>query len=336
MKRIISILIIFCVSCGLCCFPSFASQNAESKTVYLNVAENKPVTAGSLHDAFPVSNLVDGRTQTLVIPESYANSPGVNYENDWFVIDLLHRCKIERVELYGRMDGIDDSGGRCYFEIQGSNSEDFDTYTVLGKMEGTNEEIFPEGGCFSFDSDVNAFYRYVRLQRTKGAGSYAYSEIKVFATQTVTQIPIASAEASGADSIFTAERCINGTNNDGGDAWIAETESDKQYYSLRADLGEEKHIGMLELEDRYKNANTSTRQGWLIYGSDSYQNDEVTKSLPSLDDFDERDTSLYGQNGSPTRVERIFPPEVSSERVMHTEGDLAQILADELHELKVI
>ncbi|MBE6612365.1 MAG: electron transfer flavoprotein subunit beta/FixA family protein [Ruminococcaceae bacterium] len=62
---------------------------------------------------------------------------------------------------------------------------------------------------------------------------------------------------------------------------------------------------------------------------------ELVKML-SLDDFDERDTSLYGQNGSPTRVERIFPPEVSSERVMHTEGDLAQILADELHELKVI
>ncbi len=58
--------------------------------------------------------------------------------------------------------------------------------------------------------------------------------------------------------------------------------------------------------------------------------------IRSLDDFTERDPSLYGSSGSPTRVERIFPPEVSSERVIYTEGDLSEIFLGELREMKVL
>ena len=56
----------------------------------------------------------------------------------------------------------------------------------------------------------------------------------------------------------------------------------------------------------------------------------------SLDDLDNTNADLYGASGSPTRVERIFPPESSDERVIHTEGDLSQILLDELTEQKVL
>ncbi len=59
-------------------------------------------------------------------------------------------------------------------------------------------------------------------------------------------------------------------------------------------------------------------------------------SFMSLDDFDEKDASLYGQNGSPTRVERIFPPESSDERIIYSQGDLAKVMLDELKGLKLI
>lgn len=43
----------------------------------------------------------------------------------------------------------------------------------------------------------------------------------------------------------------------------------------------------------------------------------------SLDDFADRDPKHYGLSGSPTQVERTFPPERSNDRVMFTGGDLA-------------
>ena len=56
----------------------------------------------------------------------------------------------------------------------------------------------------------------------------------------------------------------------------------------------------------------------------------------SLDDLDNTNADQYGASGSPTRVERIFPPEASDERVMYTEGDLSKILLDELRWQKVL
>ncbi|MCT4631590.1 MAG: electron transfer flavoprotein subunit beta/FixA family protein [Firmicutes bacterium] len=38
----------------------------------------------------------------------------------------------------------------------------------------------------------------------------------------------------------------------------------------------------------------------------------------SINDFDDRDEKNYGLNGSPTQVERIFPPELKSERQVFT------------------
>ncbi len=47
----------------------------------------------------------------------------------------------------------------------------------------------------------------------------------------------------------------------------------------------------------------------------------------SLDDFADNEPKHYGLAGSPTQVEKIFPPDKSSERVM-LEGDSASIAAD--------
>ena len=58
----------------------------------------------------------------------------------------------------------------------------------------------------------------------------------------------------------------------------------------------------------------------------------------SLKDFKDKDTSHYGANGSPTRVERIFPPEKNTARQMY-EGepkDLAASLGRLLKERKFI
>ena len=51
----------------------------------------------------------------------------------------------------------------------------------------------------------------------------------------------------------------------------------------------------------------------------------------TLDDFENQDESCYGLHGSATQVERIFPPEVNSDRVM-LEGS-SQELTDRLYQL---
>jgi len=58
----------------------------------------------------------------------------------------------------------------------------------------------------------------------------------------------------------------------------------------------------------------------------------------TLDDFADRDNSNYGLNGSPTKVERIFPPESNTSQEMF-EGppqELAVKIYDVLKQIKVI
>ncbi|MGN1046990.1 MAG: electron transfer flavoprotein subunit beta/FixA family protein [Eubacteriales bacterium] len=61
-------------------------------------------------------------------------------------------------------------------------------------------------------------------------------------------------------------------------------------------------------------------------------------SFISLDDFEDNDPKKYGLNGSPTQVERIFPPKASSERETFTGSadELSEILLGQLEKMKLI
>ena len=58
--------------------------------------------------------------------------------------------------------------------------------------------------------------------------------------------------------------------------------------------------------------------------------------IQGLDTFLDTDPSHYGLSGSPTQVERIFPPQNDVERETWTEGDLAEKLHDTLRKWKFI
>ncbi len=62
---------------------------------------------------------------------------------------------------------------------------------------------------------------------------------------------------------------------------------------------------------------------------------EIT--MLALKDFPNPDPSRFGLNGSPTRVERVYPPESRSDREIYEGGaDAADRLLDKLTELKII
>ena len=58
----------------------------------------------------------------------------------------------------------------------------------------------------------------------------------------------------------------------------------------------------------------------------------------ALDDMDDKDETHYGLNGSPTQVQRIFPPETDREQeIWGGDGaDLADRLFGKLRELKFV
>jgi len=58
--------------------------------------------------------------------------------------------------------------------------------------------------------------------------------------------------------------------------------------------------------------------------------------LRTLDDFMDRDETHYGLTGSPTQVERIFPPERDVQRQMWEGADTARRLHDQLKKWKFI
>lgn len=74
----------------------------------------------------------------------------------------------------------------------------------------------------------------------------------------------------------------------------------------------------------------------------SYKKKQKTKEreirVISLQDFEDNDERRYGLTGSPTQVERIFPPSVNNDKEMWTgtSAQLSQQIADKLKQLKFI
>ena len=59
---------------------------------------------------------------------------------------------------------------------------------------------------------------------------------------------------------------------------------------------------------------------------------EQSIKMLSMDDFADKDPLKYGLNGSPTQVERIFPPEVKTQKRL-AQGPPAALAGDLIHVL---
>ena len=68
------------------------------------------------------------------------------------------------------------------------------------------------------------------------------------------------------------------------------------------------------------------------------ETDEREINVISLNDFEDKDEKKYGLNGSPTQVERIFPPSNNDDHEIWTgdSSELSERMEDKLRELKFI
>lgn len=226
----------------------------DTKTQLVNVAMFKPVATSHGPIDSSLQNLVDDHNNTDLII-SYTNKP------QWVRVDLQRRYKIERIEISSR-SGSADSVWRSDFEIQASNDKDFGEYTVIENFKSSDGKILPAFGNENqiFNIENLRPYRYVRLYSTHMSG---YSELRIYAKQTVTQITPKSAAAGETynNPNFSADKAVD--NNDS-TAWIGSYNSN--YNFLRLDLGDAYNIGYIELNGS-NDSDHSPRTYFSIYGA---------------------------------------------------------------------
>ena len=259
-----------------------AEQYPVSKTYLANVAENKPVTSSdpdthTLSD-YMINNINDGDRATFTLSEFGEERAG----KESFTIDLLRRYKVERIELFYRYD-YDTPSGRQYIDIIGANNEDFSDAVTLGSLTERDDSVFPHKGAFVVVTDGDSAYRYIRIQRT-GNGDYQYAEVKVWAKQTVTDVSrdleqdriITDALSDDSHWVYDfagPEKAFDGNTET---AWI---EDGNAYRYMCADLGERRHIGVIEMSARDFTADNIQDDYWSrsyinIYGSNTADKSE--------------------------------------------------------------
>lgn len=293
-RKLITLIIALSFMTVLIPQQTFAAEKPLTKEVYLNVAENKPITGGGWSESYPITNLVDGMRTTFVVdggnltsnPDGKVSPTG----KFWFTVDLQHRYNIEKIELWGRYD-IDNEGGRRWFKIYAANNADFSDAVELAVMKDVDDEIFPPKGAFTVELDGSRAFRYVKMQRT-GGYYHGYSEFKVFAKQTVTEVSRNKSVSAGITpdmGNYPPEKAVNGTNDSPTDAWYG------GYYGMNwfcVDLEKELPIGYAEAENMLNQNSSAThaRHNKAIYGAESFDEETgkifsenaVVKNIPGV------------------------------------------------------
>ncbi len=276
MKRI-KILLIAALMLAALPPQALAEALPLQKTELVNVAEGKPVTSRDVHlvPQYVLPKLVDGERDTFILSECGAEAAA----SEWITVDLLRRCKIEKIELFDRYDH-DVATGRQYIEIIGAKNADFSDAVVLGKLDALDDEAFPHGGRWTVNLDGNKAYRYIKLQRT-GGGDYQYAELKVWAQQSVTEVSrgadaIADNLADTNHWIYDFAPLENALDGESSTLWLEDGEA---YRFLRVDLGSAYNIGMIEMAGRDFTVDDRIDNEWArkyisIYGN----NDESTEN----------------------------------------------------------
>lgn len=270
---------------------AFAVTYPVSKTELVNVAQNKPVQSSKAEqhtiEAYSVSNLVDGDRATSTLSEFGPDQAGEEY----FTIDLLKRCCIQKIEVFDSYD-TDVAAGRENFEILGADSADFSDAVKLATMGSANETLFPHQGAFTVSLDGSKAYRYIRLKNT-ASGDYRLAEIKVWANLTVTDVArnlkedriITDALNDKSHWIYDFAPPTAAFDGDTSTFWL---EDGSAYRYMRADLGKAYHIGMIEMTPRDMSADESIGD---IYGK------KYIKMYGS--NTDAVDSSIFDPNSEP-------------------------------------
>lgn len=224
-------------------------EDVYEKTVYTNVAQNKPFyTSDTDTDASNAAYVIDGiANDKFWIPKSKRSDTTETY----YTIDLTREYKVDKIEVYD--GGNSDSRHRTNLSVMGSHDNaNWVTLDSIGNSE--DSEKYPQNG--RWDIYLNGeHYRYIKVASGYNTTWLPYlREIKVFAEQTVTEVSRnRPATACGSYSeTFAPSKANDGINlTSTNSTWVrnwGEASGHKCWW--RVDLGSSYNIDYLEIEDR--------------------------------------------------------------------------------------
>lgn len=219
-------------------------------------------------------------------------------------IDLGDEYNITQVQLYGRQDQSGAAAARFGFEIQFSNSPDFEEYeTIKGPLE-QDDNAFPPQSSFSKDVTLTKQYRYVRFIRTQAAPNLwlYYNELKVMGYGDVYEKDytlVSLGKSAVTDKNYpgcTGNLALN-EKIDNSNRWLYYGNDD--YHYLIVDLEDSYNIGYMEIEKCTKGYDTFYENTY-IYGCNEYDiadfYDEDGNGIKILDETKYKVLARIGKN----------------------------------------
>lgn len=251
-----------------------AASAAQPESV--NLAAGKNVISSNLPDSpFAIANLTDGDTSTMSEWICTGAEKGLGL---YIAVDLEDEYNITSVQLYGRQDQTGANAARYGFEIQFSNSPDFQDYETAAGLTEQDDNAFPAKGSFTQEVSLTKQYRYVRLIRTQATPNLwlYYNELKVMGYGDVYDKDY-TLVSEGKSAV--TDRNYPGCNGDlalndkidGSNRWLYYGNED--YHYLIVDLEEAYHIGYFEIEKFTKGYDTFYENTY-IYGCNEYNTED--------------------------------------------------------------
>ncbi|MGL1887861.1 MAG: GxGYxYP family putative glycoside hydrolase [Reichenbachiella sp.] len=124
-------------------------------------------------------------------PESYWLSDPAD-PDPYFQVDLDTTYALSKIELVTRQESTDEAY-RNNFEVWGAIDETFNEYTVLAECNSVFSGVHNVWTHSITDEDS---YRYIRVQRTNGAGKFSVAEFRLFGDVSEKHVEISSSISS--------------------------------------------------------------------------------------------------------------------------------------------
>ena len=236
----------------------------------------------------------------------------------------------------------------CIKQVPGTSNVEVDPGTGVLKRDGVDSKMNPY--------DLYALETALRIRESKGGTvkvlsmgpSQALSIIKeAFAMGADEGTLLSDRKFGGADVLATSYTIAQGVKEMGDIDLIVcgKQTTDGDTAQVGAEMAEWlniPHVTNVKRIVELKDKSVTVEKGIFEPRLPSYKKKLETKDkeikILSLNDFKDKNEKNYGLNGSPTQVERIFPPEVNDQRELWTgnSSELSEKIECKLKELKFI
>jgi hypothetical protein len=237
-----------------------AGRNVSALAQLDNLARAKPSLVSTNWPGYSGAGGNDGDLGTIWASDGAEANP-------WFQVNLGQATPLGGILLEARQN-MDQLNVRTDFEVQGSNTSSFSTYTVLGGNDSTKGDLpFPGYGEWKVQFSGSAAYQYLRVKRLNGAGHFNFSELVAFPTREPLLTNLALFKPAAVSSSWSGYSAAWGTDGNLDTIWASDSVERSPRFQL--DLGRAISFDTVVLVARQNMDQPSSRTNFEIQGSNS-------------------------------------------------------------------